>query len=137
MVSNCIFKNFNTLYYLFFFGMFFIIKILSSIFFQKKVVMQQYKVPSWCSRELQMVNVLQIFLSDSTERNAWYFPSSLHCCLLWLLLYFLLLMSFGSIATLCDSFILLPGDWQFWEFCFCFWSFTIHQYDRFAWNKCM
>lgn len=36
MVSNCIFKNFNTLYYLGFFGMFFIIKILSSIFFQKK-----------------------------------------------------------------------------------------------------
>lgn len=113
------------------------LKFFHQYFSKKSLVIRQYKVPSWCSRELQMLNVLQNFPPDSPERKAWYFLLSLHCCLLRLLLYFLLLMWIGSPATLCDSFIFLPGDWQFWEVCFCFWSFTIHQYDPFAWNKCM
>lgn len=93
-----------------FLALFFQIKILSSIFWwNKSLVMQQYKVPSWWSRELQMLNGLQIFPADSPKRMAWFFPSSLHSCLLWLMLYFLLLwlmlyflllMSIGSFATL-------------------------------------
>lgn len=82
-----------------FLALFFQIKILSLTFFHKSLVMQQYKVPSWCSRELQMLNVLQIFPSDSPERMAWYFPSALHSCLLWLLQYFLLLITIGLPST--------------------------------------